>query len=63
MADRSPEKRDTLLGTGDAIWNEPIPENASEHYLKARALAEKAISEGRLSRLGTEAPVATPRPR
>jgi hypothetical protein len=48
MADRSPEKRDALLGTGDALLGLPIPDNASEHYMKSRRITEKAMKEGRL---------------
>lgn len=48
MADRTPEKRDALLGTGDAVLGLPIPENASEHYLRSRLATEQAIREGRL---------------
>jgi len=48
MADRTPEKRDALLGTGDAVLGLPIPQNASEHYMKSRLATEQAIREGRL---------------
>lgn len=48
MADRTPEKRDALLGTGDAVLGLPIPENASEHYMRSRLAAEQAMREGRL---------------
>lgn len=49
MADRSPEKRDALLGTGDAVLGLPIPENASEHYMRSRVATEQAIKEGRIA--------------
>lgn len=48
MADRTPEKRDALLGTGDAVLGLPIPENASEHYMRSRLATEQAIREGRI---------------
>ncbi|TLX16256.1 hypothetical protein [Rhizobium sp. MHM7A] len=48
MAERTPEKLDALLGTGDAVLGLPIPENASEHYLRSRLATEQAIKEGRL---------------
>ena len=46
MADRTPEKRDALLGTGDAVLGLPIPESASEHYMRSRLATEQAMSEG-----------------
>jgi hypothetical protein len=48
MADRSPEKKDMLLATGDAVLGLPIPDDASETYLKHRRLTEEAIREGRV---------------
>lgn len=54
MADRSPEKRDMLLGTGDAVLGLPVPEDASAHYLEARARTEKAIAEGRIDAVAPE---------
>ncbi len=48
MADRTPEKRDALLGTGDAVLGLPIPENASEHYMRSRLATEQAMREGRI---------------
>jgi hypothetical protein len=51
MADRSPEKQDALLGTGDAVLGLPIPEGASEHYLQARRATEAAIEQGKIKPL------------
>lgn len=48
MAERTPEKLDALLGTGDAVLGLPIPDNASEHYMRSRLATEQAIKEGRL---------------
>lgn len=48
MADRTPEKRDALLGTGDAVLGLPIPEDASEHYMRSRLATEQAMREGRI---------------
>lgn len=51
MADRSPEKRDALLGTGDAVLGLPVPDGASEHYLQARRATEAAIEQGKITAL------------
>jgi hypothetical protein len=60
MADRTPEKRDALLGTGDAVLELPIPENPSEHYMRSRLAAEKALREDRIVPIDDGAPDETP---
>jgi hypothetical protein len=52
MADRSPEKLDALLGTGDAVLGLAIPVSASEHYLNSRRATEAAIEQGKIKPLG-----------
>lgn len=51
MADRSPEKRDVLLATGDAVLGLAVPKDASESYLAARRQIENAIEQGHVKPL------------
>lgn len=45
MAERSKEKQDNLLATGDVVLGLPIPDDASETYLKHRALVDQRLAE------------------